>query len=80
MNQHLQYQLNFLEWCDNKYNTKHAIENGNFYFYAGNNRKLTLQQENEIKQKYIPNVVTRQQLADEYKVSLSVIKRILSQK
>ena len=69
-----------LEWCDNKYNTKHAIENGKFYFNGGKNKKLSLKQENEIKQKYIPNVVTRQKLADEYKVSLSVIKRILSQK
>ena len=69
-----------LEWCDSKYNTKHAIQSGNFYFNAGKNRALPIEKELEIKTKYIPKVITRQDLANEYNVSIHVIKRIVANK
>lgn len=67
-----------LEWCNGKYNTKHAIENGNFYFNCGHNKKLTSEQVKEIRSQYVPNVVTRKMLSEIYNVSIWVIKDVLS--
>jgi HNH endonuclease len=67
-----------LEWCDGKYNTKHAIANGNFYFSAGHNKILNPIQVKEIRSQYVPNVVTKKMLAEIYNVSIWVIKDLLS--
>ena len=69
-----------LEWCDGKYNVKHAIKNYNFYFNAGYNKILNKEQVLAIRQEYKPNVVTRKMLAEKYKVSIWVIKDLLAKK
>ena len=69
-----------LEWCDSKYNTKHAIENNNFYFNAGYNKILIPEQVIQIRAEYKPNVFTRKMLAEKYNVSIWVIKDLLAKK
>jgi len=67
-----------LEWCNGKYNTKHAIKSGNFYFNAGHNKVLTPIQVKEIRSQYVPKVLTKKMLAEIYNVSFWVIKDVLS--
>ncbi len=71
-----------LEWISNEDNIKHAWENGLCEKVArkGSNNgiaKLTEKKVLEIRKKYIPNVVTRKDLAEEYNVTISCIKDIL---
>jgi len=70
-------RIDNLEWCNNKYNTKHAIKSGNFYFNGGHNKILKPEQVKEIRSQYVPNVVTRKMLAEIYNVSIWVIKDLL---
>jgi len=67
-----------LEWCTGKYNTKHAIQSGNFYYNAGHNKILSNEQVKEIRSQYVPKMVTKKMLADIYNVSYWVIKDLLS--
>lgn len=66
-----------LEWCNSKYNTKHAISNGNFYFNCGNNKVLNEEQVKLIRSEFVPKIVTKKMLAEKYNVSISVIKDLL---
>ena len=67
-----------LEWCTSKYNTKHAINSGNFYFNGGYNKSLSIEQVKQIRSQYVPNVITRQTLSEIYNVSIWVIKDLLA--
>lgn len=67
-----------LEWCTSKYNTKHAINSGNFHFIGGHNKSLSIEQVKQIRSQYVPNVITRQTLSEIYNVSIWVIKDLLA--
>jgi len=70
-----------LEWCTNKQNAHHAIANGLFTFISGESqRKLTNEQAKEIRNNYVPNIMTRKMLSEIYNVSIWVIKDLLSYK
>jgi hypothetical protein len=80
-----------LEWVTAKENTKHAIDNGLFYFNTSeqsvniNTKKgslngmslLTEQKVKEIRQKFIPRKYTRKMLSIEYAVTENCIKDIV---
>jgi hypothetical protein len=83
-----------LEWVTAKENTKHAIDNGLFYFNTSkqsiniNTKKGSLngmsllneQKVKEIRQKFIPRKYTRKMLSIEYSVSENCIKDIVIRK
>ena len=70
-----------LEWCTNKQNAHHAIANGLFTFInVESQRKLTNEQAKEIRNNYVPNIMTRKMLSEIYNVSIWVIKDLLSYK
>jgi|LakMenEpi03Aug12_release.lakeMendotaPanAssembly.Ray.scaffolds.fasta_scaffold777394_2 hypothetical protein len=64
-----------LEWCTYKENTNHAIENGLF-----NVRKLTLEQVEEIRNKYKPFKYSIPKLAREYNMGTSAIHSIIKKR
>ena len=70
-----------LEWVTAKQNTHHAIANGLFtYINIESQRKLTNKQAKEIRNNYVPNIMTRKMLSEIYNVSIWVIKDLLSYK
>ena len=83
-----------LEWCTPKENTKHAIENGLFYFNTSKesiNKTLKKGELNgcsiltdvkvlEIRDKFKPRKYTRKMLANEYGVSEATIKDVVLRK
>ena len=72
-----------LEMVTRSGNMKHAVEHGLLVPKAHEEHwcsKLTEEQVNEIRNKYIPNVVTQEMLAKEYGVSRSAIKFIVNNK
>lgn len=68
-----------LEWSTRSENIKHAYDNNliNIKEKSKLCRKLTNKQELEIRNKFIPNKYTISMLAREYKVSNSLINKIL---
>lgn len=71
-----------LEWCTFKENSDHAWRTG-LIDNRGENMgwaKLTQQQVNEIRSKYIPRKYSMRKLAKEYKVSYGAINAIINNK
>lgn len=66
-----------LEWATRSENSQHAYDNK---LNVGPPRKLTLEQTDEIRAKYIPKEYTMQKLADEYGIAISTIHRIINTK
>lgn len=83
-----------LEWVTHKENVKHAIDNNLFSFQTPEksvNIKpkkgelngfsvLTERQVLEIRSKFKPRIYTREKLSEEYKVTTSCIKDVISRK
>lgn len=65
-----------LEWCTRSYNLKHAFKTG-LRISENCNAKLTQAQANEIREKYIPKIVTQKMLAIEYNVCEETIGKII---
>jgi hypothetical protein len=63
--------INNLQWIERGENIRKSA------MITGRSRKLTLEDADEIRNKYKPRSYTRQKLADEYGVSISTIKSIL---
>lgn len=78
----LNNRISNLEWCTRSYNVQHAYDNGlkvatPSYGENHGRHKLTQQQVNEIRDKYIPRKYTAAKLAKEYGVSISLISSII---
>lgn len=74
-----------LEWVNNQENVNHAWANGlnkNVARKGSCNGQsiLTEEQVLDIRSKYIPNIITRKDLAQEYNVTVSCIKDILTRR
>ena len=63
--------INNLEWCDNKYNRRHAVVNDL------SSAKITLNQANEIREKYNQGHITYQTLGEIYNLDASMIGYII---
>lgn len=60
-----------LEWCNNKYNRRHAVINNL------SSAKITLEQANEIRNKYNNEKITCQRLGTMYNLDSSMIGYII---
>lgn len=72
--------LDNLEWVSSKENVLHAIENNMWDNSILQRRKLTAEQVEEIKTKYIPKKYSMEKLAKEYSVSYQAIRNLLTNK
>jgi hypothetical protein len=64
-----------LEWATHSENVQHSFDNG---MSKSKNRKLTIKEVNEIREKYVPWKYTLQKLADEYGVDYKTIWFIIN--
>ena len=69
-----------LEWNTYKENNQHAYNTGLKSPSKDVNRKLTMEQAMEIRNKYIPRKYTQQMLSEEYGISQRAINHILHNK
>lgn len=69
-----------LEWATPAENLQHARENGLWGENIKKKRKLTLEQVQEIKEKYVPKKYTYRKLADEYRVDYRTIWDVINKK
>lgn len=81
----LNNQLNNLEWCTYKENSRHAVDEGLFVPFYGcdsSNSKFTEDQIKYIREVYKPNdkEFGAKALSERYKVHRSVISRIVNRK
>lgn len=67
-----------LEWCDNSYNQKHAWNIGLQKAKTPSNAKLSLEQANEIRQRYVDEDISQRKLASIYGVAKTTIADILN--
>jgi len=69
-----------LEWVTREQNLQHAFETGLMDNSIINRRLLTLEQANEIREKYTPKKYTQTMLAKEYGVNRIIIYEIIKNK
>ena len=70
-----------LEWCTHSHNTQHAYDNGLLISKKGSKAKnatLTDEQVKEIRERYIPYVVSIRDLVKMYNSSYSIIQGVVS--